>query len=373
MPTRRSGSVAPMTTTAFDLATHTAADPADMLGAIATLPDQMADGLARARTVREQLEAAWPSDEVATPRTLVVCGMGGSGVGADLLRAAAELQAPMVSVKGYDLPAWVTDEDRVVCCSYSGATAETIACFHQAVERSIVTAVITTGGPLAELARANQVPVVELPSGMQPRAAVGVLFGALAGVAETLHVVRDAGDLVAEAQSGARMVIEENTGTGPERGSDQPPAVEFARQLHDHAVVVYGAAHSEAVAHRWKAQINENSKTPCFANGYPELDHNEILGWTHSHDCGARWALVELMPYAASEPLRSRFDITRRLIGDGVDSVLRFEPRSTNLAAATFELMTWGDYISVHMALLRGIDPSPVDRIQSLKAELGGR
>ncbi len=360
-----------MTTSTLD--TLIAHDAADMLGAVATLPTQLPDGLARAERVREQIEAAWPSDKGATPRALVVCGMGGSGVGADLLPAAADVAAPVVAVKGYDLPGWVSDEDRVVCVSYSGATSETLACFDQAVDRSVVAAVITTGGELAERARAADVPVVELPSGMQPRAAVGVIFGALAGVADALGVVDDAREIVEDAVTGVSLVVDEHQGTGPEHDAEHPPALEFARQLHDRVIVVSGAAHTEAVAHRWKAQVNENSKVPCFANAYPELCHNELVGWEFARSTGASWALVELLPFEASDAIRARFDITRRLVSESLDIELRFEPRATTRAGATFEQLVWGDYVSVYLALLRGIDPTPVDRIHALKGELAGR
>jgi glucose/mannose-6-phosphate isomerase len=138
-------------------------------------------------------------------------------------------------------------------------------------------------------------------------------------------------------------------------------------------IVVSGSGHTEAVAHRWKAQVNENSKVPCFANAYPELCHNELVGWEFARSTGSRWALVELLPFEVSEAVRARFDITRRLIAESLDVDLRFEPRSRSRAAATFEQLAWGDYVSIYLALLRGIDPTPVDRIHALKGELAGR
>jgi len=359
-----------MTTTMDSLLAH---DTSDMLGALASLPGQLPDGLGRAAAVRDAIRERWAGDMGATPRSLVVCGMGGSGVGADLVPAATDVRAPIVAVKGYDLPTWVSDEDRVVCVSYSGATSETLACFEQAVQRSVVAAVITTGGELLQRAEAQDVPVVVLPAGMQPRAAVGVIFGALAGVAEALGVVHDAGAVVHEAAAGASLVVDEHVGSGPEHGGDQPPALEFARQLHDHVIVVSGAAHTEAVAHRWKAQVNENGKVPCFANAYPELCHNELVGWEFARSTGAKWGLVELLPFEASEALRARFEITRSLVAESLDTVLTFEPRATTRAGATFEQLAWGDYVSVYLALLRGIDPTPVARIHALKAQLAGR
>lgn len=360
-----------MTTTSIDsLIAH---DTSDMLGAVASLPAQLPDGLARANLLRTQVAERWAGDHGATPRTLVVCGMGGSGVGADLLPAAADVLAPVVAVKGYDLPGWVTDEDRVVCVSYSGATSETLSCFDQAVERSVVAAVITTGGELLARAEAAGVPAVVLPSGMQPRAAVGVIFGALAGVADALGVIEDVATVVEECVAGATLVVDEHLGTGPEHGGEAPPALDFARRLHDHAIVVSGASHTEAVAHRWKAQVNENGKVPCFASAYPELCHNELVGWEFAGATGARWALVELLPFAASEAIRARFDIVRSLIADSIDLDLRFEPRASTRAGATFEQLVWGDYVSIYLALLRGIDPTPVERIHALKAQLAGR
>ncbi|MCW2971961.1 MAG: bifunctional phosphoglucose/phosphomannose isomerase [Thermoleophilia bacterium] len=347
-------------------------DTSDMLGAVASLTDQLPDGLARARAQRDELVASWPGDATVTPRSLVVCGMGGSGVGGDVLSAAADTTVPVIAVKGYDLPAWVNDEDRVICVSYSGATAETLACFRQATQQSVVHAVITTGGELAELAAAAQVPVVELPSGLQPRAAVGVIFAALAGVAETLHVVRDAGVLVAEAVDGVQVVTRQHAGAGA--GSQvEPPALELARTLYDQVVIVYGADHTASVAQRWKAQVNENSKVPCWASAYPELDHNELVGWEFAASTGGRFGLVELIPFGVSDAVQARFDISRRIAGDAITSNVRLVPTSKTRAAATFEQLVWGDYVSIYLALLRGIDPTPVDRIHVLKGELAGR
>lgn len=353
-------------------------DRSDMLGAIATLPSQLRDGLVRSEDVRVDIENSWPADShagVARPRTLVVCGMGGSGVGADLLVAAFQLRSPVVPVKGYDLPEWVSDEDRVVCVSYSGETSETLSCMRAAMERSVVAAVITTGGKLASIATAQDIPVVTLPGGMQPRAAVGVLFGALAGVAEALNVVDHAGEVVEEAARGAESVIEQHgtTGDALAEGDDAPPALRFARELDGTVVCVYGSGPTAAVAWRWKAQINENGKLPAFANAYPELNHNELVGWERATTGGTRWSLIELVSADTSSPVRARMDITRELIASEVGATLRIEAVNTSRAGSVFELLTWGDYVSVYLALLAGIDPSPVERIRSLKDQLAGR
>lgn len=349
-------------------------DKANMLGAIAQLPAHLRDGFARASDARTLVERTWPREShagSATPRTLVVCGMGGSGVGADLLPAVFDTNAPVVAVKGYDLPAWVSDEDRVVCVSYSGNTAETLRCFEVAMQRSVVAAVITSGGKLGELARERDLPVVEIPGGLQPRAAVGLLFGALAGIAEALNVVdRDVASIIEDAASGAQLIIDSNADLD---GGTEPPALMYARDLKDSTIVVCGASESVAVAHRWKAQLNENSKVPAFASSYPELDHNELVGWTRARETGGRWSLIELVPPNVDAALMARMDITRELIGDALQASLRFEPLSATRAGALFELLVLGDYISAYLALASGIDPSPVERIESLKQRLAGR
>ena len=356
-----------MTMTIADLLSF---DSAGMLDAVHTLPAQLHDGFARTADVREVIARSWPPAThggVATPRTLVVCGMGGSGVGADLLPAVADLDAPVVAVKGYELPAWVNDTDRVICVSYSGGTAETLACFEQAAARSVVAAVITTGGELATKATALGVPIVEMPVGMQPRAAVGVLFGALVGVASSLNVIRHPERVIEEAAAGAQSVVELHTGA-----EEEPPALVFAREIGDATVVIYGAGMTAPVAWRWKAQINENSKMPAFANVYPELDHNEIVGWERATSGDAQWALVELLPAGAASNILDRFDITGEIIADELSARLRLEPLATTAAGAVFELLAWGDYLSTYLALIHGVDPTPVDRIRQLKERLAG-
>ena len=342
-----------------------------MLGAIATLPAQLRDGYARSVKAQEQVARAWPQDAASvTPRTLVICGMGGSGVGADLLPAVFATRGPVFAVKGYELPEWVSDEDRVVCVSYSGNTAETIACFKAAIKRSVVAAVVTSGGTIGTLAAEQDLPIVDIPQGMQPRAAVGVLFGALAGIAEALNVVDDAEDVIGQAAAGAQVVIDLHV--EGEGDSADAPALGLARQLEDCAVVIYGSGVTVPVAQRWKAQINENGKVPAFANAYPELDHNELVGWEYAGASGARWALVELVAANVLPEIRLRMDVTRELIDESLVAALRLDALSVSRAGSVFELLAWGDYVSVYLALLRGIDPSPVDRITALKERLGG-
>lgn len=354
-------------------------DASDMLGAIRTLPAQLREGYARARDARAAIGREWPHRERAGrpgPRTLIVCGMGGSGVGGDLLGAAFDVGVPVIAVKGYELPSWASEDDCVVCVSYSGQTAETLSCFRAAVDRATVSAVITSGGELGQLAAQHGVPVVGVQSGMQPRAAVGVLFGSLAGVAEALNVIDDAEDAIESAARAAQAVIDLHVGAGDQDGmtvqlEDDPPALAMARQITDATAVIYGTGMTVPIAWRWKAQINENAKHPAFANAYPELDHNEIVGWERAGACG-RWAVIELLGPDILPQNRQRMDVTNGIIEDDLVASLRFQTTALDRAGATFELIVWGDYLATYLALVNGVDPTPVDRIQRLKQELAG-
>jgi glucose/mannose-6-phosphate isomerase len=355
-----------MTITTASLLEH---DTSGMLEAIHGLPEQLPDGFARAAVLRDDIvraSARHSGDGGPSPRTLILCGMGGSGVGADLLPAVADIGCPVVAVKGYELPSWVNTTDRVVCVSYSGGTAETLSCFDAAQGRSVVAAVITTGGELAARARAGGVPVVHMPEGFQPRAAVGVLFGAIVGVADALGLVTDGASVVERAALGARRVV------GMHEHATEPPALDIAMEIGDATPVIYGAGITAPVAWRWKAQINENAKMPAFANTYPELDHNEIVGWERAPAGGARWALVELRPPAMLEALERRFTVTADIIARELHARITVQPEAADAAEAVFELVVWGDYVSTYLALLHGVDPTPVERIRQLKEHLAG-
>ncbi len=210
--------------------------------------------------------------------------MGGSAIGGALARAALGDRAsrPIVLARGYALPAWTTPDTTVLCASYSGNTEETLAAYEAAGALGARRIVATTGGRLAEAARADGVPVIPLPGGFQPRAAVAYSLvialevAGLCGAGERLHAEIDVAAAHAE-----RLVAE----WGPDGADDCLPK-ELARGLHGTVAQIAGAGLTAPIAYRWKTQINENAKLPCFAGELPELDHNEIEGWAGA--AGAR-------------------------------------------------------------------------------------
>ncbi len=350
-------------------------DSQDMFGAIQTMPMQLQQGYELALGARQEIAELLGG---SLPRAVVVCGMGGSGVAGDLVSAMLDLEIPVIPVKGYELPAWVNREDVVVCVSYSGNTSETIACFTEASDRSRVVAVISTGGKLSELAAAASVPTVQIPSGYQPRAACGILTGALCGVLESAEVVSSAADAIRGAVNGAARSVNDVIEVDDVSTCH---AFELAKGLQGRCSLVYGTGITAPVAARWKAQLNENAKVPAFANEYPELNHNELVGWELAGTVGGPWGLIELLPSDCREGIERRVEVTGSLIENSVDwhrGVRAFNPSGGEPVASdysrahqVFELLVLGDYVSVLLAYLNQVDPTPVERIHLLKDKLG--
>ena len=329
-----------------------AADPGGMLADVLGQPHQLVDALWRVESARVP--------QIDAPGGLVVCGMGGSGVGGDLATAilGARARRPVQSVRDYELPPWVGADALVLCASYSGDTEETLACFEQAGERGATRVALTTGGALAAEARAAGVPVIGVPSGFQPRAAIAYMtVGALecaaaSGVAPSLREEIEA--------AGARL-LERAADWGPEGRDDSPPK-QLARRLRGRIPVLFGAGATMAVAVRWKTQLNENAEVAAFAEALPEADHNEICAWPAGD---GRLAVLLEDPEANARVTR-RFELTADVVG-GAE---RVSADGGSAAERVLSLVLLGDLASVYLAVLLGRDPVPVVALERFKRGL---
>jgi glucose/mannose-6-phosphate isomerase len=315
-------------------------------------PGQLEDALWR-------VEAAnIPSRELSGG--LVVCGMGGSAVGGDLAGAAIgeRATAPVRTVRGYTLDPWVGPETLVLCASYSGATEETLACFEAAGRQGARRVALTTGGLLAERAREEDVPVIGVPSGMQPRASVVYMtVGALA----CAHAAGAAPDLFAEI-SGAESVL-------AELAADPAEAPELAEQLKGTVTVVHGAGITAAPARRWKTQFNENAKAAAFASELPEANHNEIEGWERG--VGLAPLSATLLDAPGLDPrLKKRLELTARTLGEAGAKVVRASARGSSPLDHVLSLVMLGDLVSVELAALDAVDATPVAVLEQFKQRL---
>jgi glucose/mannose-6-phosphate isomerase len=253
----------------------------------------------------------------------------------------------------------------VLCSSYSGNTEETLACYEAAGALGAMRITATTGGQLAEAARSDGVPVIGLPAGLQPRAAVAYMLGVALEVAA---FVGAAPGLRTEVDSACSFLAELKKEWGPD-GPDDGLAKSVARAIDGCCACVYGAGPTAPVAYRWKCQLNENAKVPAFAAELPEADHNEIVGWGGASEVG-RYLAVFLEVSDQHPRTRQRIELTAKLIGSDPPPLV-LESQGKNPLERLLSLVLLGDLVSIYLAVLRGVDPAPVEVIERLKAELG--
>jgi glucose/mannose-6-phosphate isomerase len=334
-------------------------DSTGQIGAVLALPEHLRDALARV-----DASGASPVD---APGGVIVAGMGGSAVGARLASGAlgAKLTRPLLVSDDYTLPGWAGPGTLVLCSSYSGATEETLAAYDEAGARGAPRLVATTGGPLLERSRRDGVPVILLPVGLQPRAAMAYSLvaalhaAALAGAAPSVR---------AEIERAATLAEELLAGWGPD-AADGNEAKAIARRLHGTLPIVVGSALSAPVAYRWKCQFNENTGIPAFCSTLPEADHNEVVGWEAAASLG-RMSYVSLEDTGAHPRNALRAELTAALAEPGASTILRVRARGVTPVERLVSLVLLGDLVSIYAAVLRGTDPVDIHNIHTLKAQL---
>jgi glucose/mannose-6-phosphate isomerase len=353
-----------MTTTnvALDRESISRVDATDQVTDVLAIPEHLRDAVWK-------VESAQLGD-LDSPSGLVVAGMGGSAIGGSLAVAALGDTAsrPILSARAYGLPPWTTPDTTVLCSSYSGNTEETLAAYEAAGALGAKRVVATSGGKLAELARADGVPVIPVAGGLQPRAAVAYMTVAVLEVAARCGAgPRMASDIDVAAEHLEELVI----AWGPEAPEDSQ-AKTLARELHGTIPVIAGAGSTTPIAYRWKTQINENAKMPAFQHELPELDHNELVGWTGAAELGP-FSAVFLEDADTHPRVADRVELTEALVRDVGVSTHRVSSLGQTSFERVFSLVLLGDLVSVYLAVLRGVDPGPVDLIDRLKEQLAQR
>lgn len=328
------------------------------------------------RGLPEQLTEAWGlAEAVPLPsgpiRHVVILGMGGSAIGGDLLRALARdrLSVPVEVVRGYALPAWIGPGTLLAAVSYSGDTEETLSGFETALARGAAPLVLTSGGELGRRARERGLPLIQLPAGFPPRAALAYLFLPLVRVLERLGLALLQPGELTEATELLHALGDE---LGPDRPAAANPARALARWLHDRLPVVYGTDGLPGpCAYRWKTQLEENAKVLAVAGLLPELDHNEVTGWAGDPLAG-RCAAVFLRDAGDHPRVARRVALTRAIVDRAAES-REVWSRGHGRLARLLSLVATGDWVSLYLAALRGVDPWPVETIEALKRRLEER
>lgn len=338
-------------------------DPGGMAARIAGIPDQIDDALARLTS------APW-SAPAAAPDLLAVGGMGGSAIAAELTAAlwADRLPVPMLVVRDERWPACVSAHSLVVLSSYSGETAETLALEAEARARRVPRVAITTGGTLAARCAAAGVPVMRVPGGAPPRAALFSGWVTLTSLLARLGWVDDPAPAWREA---AALLRARNARLGPRQPEADNPAKQLARALSGQRVFVYAAAERVgAVATRWRQQLNENAKLLGHSAVVPELNHNEIVGWEHPETPARDAALVTLHDREDGANARRRLQLTAEYAAAQGAGVHALSSEGESRVARIASLVQFGDFVSLYLALLRGVDPTAIPSIDAFKRRL---
>lgn len=309
----------------------------------------------------------------ATPNHVVITGLGGSAAGGDLLSAlyADQGRVPCLVNRDYTMPSFVGPESLVFATSYSGNTEETLSAYTDAKKRGASIIVVSSGGEITTRAKADGFPVVTVPGGQPPRTALGYMFIPLVVASEQLGLIPKQD--FAEAFSAIDMVA-------VLCGFDSPKENNIAKQLagvmSGKLTTLYGGGFWQyAIAQRWRGQINENAKEMVLTHVFPELCHNEILGWEGSGSQGVKeWVHVLLLGGDESTRLNTRIEITFQLIGKTVkNQKMKFftvEAEGDTTLAKMLSLAHFGDWLSLYLAALAGRDPGQMNAINRLKARL---
>lgn len=336
-------------------------DPDGMYDAIRTFPEQWQEGRQRA------MAADLPALNAAEFSQVLVAGMGGSAIGGDLLRTLAldAAAVPIYVSRSYTVPAWVGAETLVVVSSYSGNTEETLSAMEVAQAQGATVVCIASGGEVIERARAQRLPHLTVPGGMQPRAALGYSLTTSLTLAERIGLL----DLGQASWDETQALLAEKAEVWSQVEGNE--ALDLAEALQGKLPFIYsGEGLLEAVNVRWRNQIHENAKTLATGNVWPELNHNEIMGWEHDTGLLEYIAVVVLRDAGEHPQVRRRIDVTRDLLAKRAALWQEVTSQGQSTLARVMSLVHYGDWVSFYLAFLNGVDPTPVGLIQQLKETL---
>jgi len=340
-------------------------DRSDMLKFISGLPGQCRDACKIGNSVNI-------NKPLVKINNIVFAGVGGSGIGADLVKAYLqdELKVPVSICRNYALPDFTGEDTLLFCSSYSGNTEETLSCFEKGLKKKAFMMTLGSGGRLKESALKNNITHVSIPSGCPPRTAVGYMSITMLVILARLGLIKDKENDVKELYgilSGIR---------DKEIGFEVPLAKNISKQiavkLYKKYPVIYGTADTtEAAAMRWREQIAENAKALSSGNVFPEMNHNEIVGWKFPKNILKDFKAIILSDKDDHERVKERVKIVSGIIKKSGSDVILLKRETGSRLARIFSLLYIGDFVSFYLAILNNIDPTPVEVIDYLKKELG--
>jgi len=337
-------------------------DKSDMLSHLTKTPDYCRDAVNRAKQVKVP--------EKVKPKNIVIAGMGGSAIGGEILQdwLRDKLPVPIEVCKDYILPAYANKDTLFFANSYSGNTEETLSAFLDAVRRKCVAITITSGGHLQSFSKELHVPHLTIPSQLPSRVAVPYLFFPLPVLMKKMGLLPNIEEYLQEAIHVIKKVGDENSHKVP---TEDNPAKKLALELVETTPIIYGFRQYQSIAHRLKTQFNENSKVPSKYDIFPELNHNETVGWEAPEALTKNYSILLIRDPDETPEIKHRIEVTKSLVLHKAKKVLKIHARGEGKLAKMFSVLRIGDFVSVYLAILQGVDPTPVKIIDEVKRELG--
>jgi len=337
-------------------------DPSGMLRLVGEMPQH----IEKAVVISSSLPIGKPGSGF---KEVVVGGMGGSAIAGDVLKTVMEEsgEVPCTVVREYVAPRFFRRETLLFCSSYSGNTEETLSLYEDAKKRGAGIICVGSGGELQRRALVDGLPFLKMEEGLPPRAAIGFSFFMLHNVLQRMSLLPGEQGETAETVSMLRSkahVYHEETPTS------HNPAKQLASRLFKKLVIVYGSKQTSSASLRWKCQLNENSKTLAYANNFPELNHNELVGWRGLKALGIPIGVIVLRDALEHQRVSKRIAITLGLMKNEGVHAEEVWSEGRSLVARIFSLIYLGDFVSIYVGMLYGEDPTPVQVIEELKKKL---
>lgn len=328
---------------------------------------QDALGIAQKEWQQLQHEFGVKSEVSGEIKNVVLTGMGGSALPGVFLNSWPGLNVPFEIVRNYNLPQYVGKETLVISSSYSGNTEETLSALDEAEARGAQITVVAAGGKLLERAQAQGYPTFTLPAGIQPRMSTFYFIKAFVELLEPLGVI--AKGSAAELSQTADWLKQQAVSWGPETPTSSNQAKQTALELMGKTVIVYSGPLLFPAANKWKICMNENAKNLAWCNQYPEFNHNEFIGWS-SHPTEKPFAVIEIQSDMEHPRIRKRFEVSERLLSGKRPHPNIVKPQGETVLKQLLWSVMLGDHVSVYLALLNGLNPTPVDLVEKLKISL---
>ena len=336
-------------------------DNSNMFGVLSDFSRQIQE----ARDIGSKIEI---KEDYSHLKNIIICGMGGSAIGGDLLRSLVqfEMKIPVYVNRNYRLPSFADKETLIIASSYSGNTEETLSAYREAVEKGCCISCISSGGKLSLLAENEKKLLITVPKGYQPRCAIAYSFFPLLILFTKMELIANKADEIESVIS--RIKMRSAKFSYPGTNND---AYNTALHVQGKIPVIYSSTDLLDIANlRMRGQINENAKSLAYGNLLPEMNHNEIVGWQNNESLLKRLIVISLSDKDDLPEIKKRREITMELLKPLAGMIVEIEGEGNSPMERIFDIIHLGDWMSFYLALLYKTDPTPVEKINYLKSKL---